>query len=132
MEIEWSKSLYQFNEEATLTIKASPKSLCSISVVNELAKIPTNNDFNIKSSVKNVLDNEYRDIEYTSFNCRDYDNDICAIYRSESDTDIVWAPTVSSDYDTFDTLQVYTASNFICVHHYRFNFVVGLWIIVCY
>lgn len=49
---EWLKNQVHPGEIATLSIKTSPNSLCSLSVVDEVTQIQSNENFNLKDVLK--------------------------------------------------------------------------------
>lgn len=65
MDLEWSKPMFHPNEEATLTIKTSPESLCFVSAVNEATKFWSTNKLNIESLMAHFMEWNYFDNTYT-------------------------------------------------------------------
>lgn len=94
--MEWSKSVFQPNEEATLSIKTSPNALCSLSAVDESTKFRSSDNFSIRKLLERLSE---RGEGYYY----DYYNNNCP--KSQQDR-YVWEPEIYSDKDTAHLLQV--------------------------
>lgn len=100
--MEWSKSTFQPNEEATLKIKTSPKSLCSLSAVDEATKFRSNDNFDVKTFVERLTQYDFPHYYYYYY----YDNPCPdSIYQQNNDS-TYWEPEVYSDKDTHQMLEV--------------------------
>lgn len=101
--MKWSKPVFQPNEAATLTIKTSPKSLCSVSAMDETTK--SNDNINIRSLLERLMD--YDNPQYYYYRYKEY---MC---RNHSDTYFRWELTYTSK-DTFNILQVHFPPKYFC------------------
>lgn len=103
VDINWSKQEIQPGEEATLSIKTSPKSLCSISTVDEATKFRSSDNFNVRTLVDR-LRQSYRPYYYFY---RDYTLNCPNVNTTqEVDGHYEWGPEVYSDKDTNTILDV--------------------------
>lgn len=94
--MEWSKSVFKPSEEASLNIRTSPNSLCSLSAVDETTKFRSSDNFNIRNLLEHLSEHgaEYY---YSNY----YDN--CPKDQGDNYT---WVPEVYSDKDTLKIFQV--------------------------
>lgn len=95
VDIDWSKPEFQEGEKATLTIKTAPKSLCSISIIDEATKFKTSDNFN-KRALVDRLTYAFRPYYYYQQGIR------CANETKTEPLDIYhkWRPKIQWDKDT--------------------------------
>lgn len=101
VDIEWSKQELKPGEEANLSIKTSPKSLCSVSAVDEATKFRSNDNFNIRTLVERLAETDFPYYYYYN------DRWSCENQSSHNyESGYVWQPEIYSDTDTYMTLVV--------------------------